>query len=101
MPLGRFHSQPLNQDRPHAILRSMSSVTALPLAESRLSRAVTKWWPDLEIELQPILVREPAGPELSARSDRAILEETLSVVRSLARVEILGATSWSATSLGR
>lgn len=53
------------------------------LPDSTLQRVFEKWWPDLEEKLKGIRLQPAQGAP--KRSDRDILEETLSLVRSLAK----------------
>lgn len=85
-PLGQFQAQPLNQTGMGKIVSTINSALSRPLPTERVEKAMSKWWPDFESEIQKIeqqlsldVVEEPV------RSDRELLEDILDTVRSVAR----------------
>lgn len=55
------------------------------LDKDKLDRAFEKWWPDLETQVEEIMSREPSKEQAQVREDGEILEEILSLTRSIAR----------------
>jgi hypothetical protein len=94
IPLGQFQAQPASEHGLGEIVTSMNATAEAPLTEPMLKKAVAKWWPDLDEELQNI-DRENTKPSTPARAqeepqprtDRDLLEEMLNAVRSLARTD--------------
>jgi hypothetical protein len=85
-PLGQFQAQPLDQAGMGRIVSTINSALPKPLPNERVEKATSKWWPDLEGEIQRIeqqLSQAVAGEP--PRSDRELLEDILNTVRSLAR----------------
>lgn len=88
VPLGQFQAQPASESGLRDVLTSINAAAGSPLNDVRLERAIEKWWPDLESNLQRIEEEHSALASQSgtpARSDRELLEEVLDTVRSLAR----------------
>jgi TIR domain len=83
-PLGHFQAQPASEEGIHAIVRSINAASTPPLAIELLEKSFRKWWPELETNLQAIQDATPAAIG-DTRSERELLEETLDIVRSLAR----------------
>jgi hypothetical protein len=73
---------PLNEDGVFQVLQIVNKYTIQsPLPEDVLKRVFAKWWPDLHGELNQMKV--PEQPGSSGRSPREMLEEILSLVRSI------------------
>lgn len=83
-PLGHFQAQEASEDGIHAIVRAINAACEPPLDSELLERSFTKWWTDLADKLQAIEQATPA-PAGDTRTERELLEETLDVVRGLAR----------------
>ena len=83
IPLGQFQSQPLTEAGVQEVAASLNSLAANRLKEDLLIRAVAKWWPELHTQIEDILSQPGADPRPDTRSDRELIEETLSAVRSL------------------
>lgn len=86
-PLGHFQAQPASEDGIREIVRSVNAACEPPLEDGRLAKSFSKWWPDLAAKLESIEETTPASAE-DARSERDLLEETLDIVRSLARSQV-------------
>lgn len=84
LPLGQFQAQPATREGLEGIVNAINSASPEPLESGLLERAFRKWWPDLEEELRSIEEKH-AAPIEEARTDRELIEETLNVVRGLAR----------------
>lgn len=54
------------------------------LEESVLDRVFEKWWPDLELKVEKIMSSQGVQPDKVLRSDRALLEEVLELLRTKA-----------------
>ena len=80
--------------------------TEKPLKDDVLKRAFNKWWPDLRDELAKMKVPQKQ-PEKSDRPVEGMLDEILTLVRSIDKVtnrqlalsDILSSTRWSAPSV--
>jgi len=83
-PLAQFQAQPLSETGIRKTVRSINSYSTEPLSEESLNRAFVKWWPELDGKLSEAR-STPTSAAPPARSDRAVLEEILDVVRSMAR----------------
>ncbi len=66
------------------IVSSLNFALPRPLAPSQIEKATTKWWPDLEEEIEDINQKLDLndGVEKTTRSDRELLEDILNSVRS-------------------
>lgn len=87
LPLAQFQAQPALQSGIAHIVKSLNTAVDEPLADSRLEKALTKWWPELEETLEQIESKFTGEPnaQTPTRTERDLLEETLNTVRSLAR----------------
>lgn len=85
-PLSHFQTSIANEEDTYKLLKTINKALGdRALSEEQLSRAFTKWWPELEKDLAKI----PASQETSQplRDDRELLEEVLSLARFLAKRE--------------
>jgi DNA-binding CsgD family transcriptional regulator len=87
IPLGQFQAKPATEEGVREIVASLNAASPSPLAEARLDKALTKWWPDLASDLDQL--GEPTSGQSSERTERELLEEVLDTVRALARREPL------------
>jgi hypothetical protein len=72
----------LERDGVFRVLQTVNKYTIQnPLPEEVLRKVFDKWWPDLVVELQKMNV--PEQPGKSSRSQQEMLEEILSLVRSI------------------
>lgn len=93
-PLVQFQATEATKSETFKLLKTINdALEEGRLPESALERVFEKWWPELEERLTRIRVR-PAE-EAPARSDRDILEETLTLVRSLAKGEAEDTVPWN------
>jgi hypothetical protein len=87
-PLGQFQGTEATEKGIGEIVESMNAACPAQRPELQLAKALEKWWPDLEAELQTVreknYPREAATPS-SPRKDREILEEVLHTVRGFAQ----------------
>jgi hypothetical protein len=95
-PLGHFQAQEATEDGVSAIVRSINAACTPPLNDELLEKSFSKWWPDLDAQLKNIEQTTPAPPG-DTRSERELLEETLDIVRGLARADTTSAlwASWA------
>lgn len=82
-PLSMFQASTADRDGTYLLIQSINQQRdeGRAMDELRLNRVFEKWWPDLESELQKI--SELRADTTNRRSDRDILEETLSMVRDI------------------
>jgi hypothetical protein len=83
-PLGHFQAQEATEDGIHAIVRAINAACKPPLDSARLDNAFARWWSDLEPKLTAVEKARPA-PAGDTRTVRDLAEETLDIVRRLAR----------------
>lgn len=100
-PLAMFQATPFTKDDVRKLVEAINTAGAnLSLKESTLARAFDIAWPDLEGTVTKILAENGNVDEAERRTDRAILEEILELVRSaLRRQEFTEAQKLSATEL--
>lgn len=82
-PLGHFQAMSATREDIYTIARSINELCER--SSKDLEKAFEKWWPDLEGQLDAIAKDVPA-PAGDTRTERELLEETLDLVRGLARV---------------
>jgi hypothetical protein len=80
-PLAQFQGVVANREGTFKLLSSLNEARNEPLPEERLRRVFDRWWPDLEARLS--VVPEITTNAAPGRDDRALLEETLGLVREL------------------
>ena len=82
-PLAQFQLTEANKDDTRKLLSTINdALEDNKLTAGDLDESFEKWWPDLEHDLKGI---KPKVSESPKRTDRELLEETLGVVRQLAR----------------
>jgi TIR domain len=93
-PLAQFQSVTADQEGTRLLLESINDARESKMPTDRLSRALKKWWPDLDKQLKSVPTAEtPSSPQ---RTDRALLEEILSLFRSQqARLEMNQKSAWT------
>lgn len=88
-PLGQFQAKLLNRDDLGEVVASMNECCDVRLSAERLRATVEKWWPELEEELEEFEEKRQSGAKVHAAepesSERELLEEVLTSVRSLSR----------------
>lgn len=88
-PLGQFQTQPLTREGMLRVLLSLSLGAQRPMSQGFVEKSLAKWWPDLDSEIKEVQKRLDQGVSLEKppRSDRDLLEDILTSVRSLVRKE--------------
>jgi TIR domain len=86
-PLGHFQAQPATKEGIQTIVQAVNAACESSLDAELLERSFSKWWPELADRLETIENAAPA-PVGDARNERELIEETLELVRSLARGSI-------------
>lgn len=89
-PLGQFQATSAERQDIERLVKSMNSICPDQLAEARVVDAVSVWWPRLEERLIGISSREAPVPTASTRGVKEMVEEILSISRSLQRRSIDG-----------
>ncbi|MCA1606544.1 MAG: toll/interleukin-1 receptor domain-containing protein [Acidobacteria bacterium] len=86
-PLGQFQAQPLAKDGMLRVLLSLNSGAQRTMPQEFIERSLEKWWPDLESEIEKVQREFDQGVSIKnpPRSDRDLLEDILTSVRSLVR----------------
>lgn len=83
-PLVQFQGARANEIDTLMLLKTINrALGAKSLPENNLERVFKKWWPDLRDELSKINTMKSASTP--KRTEREILEETLSLVRQIAK----------------
>ena len=92
-PLAQFQTVTADPEGTLHLLESINEARESKMPADRLDRAFKKWWPDLERQLTSV---PPAGaPAPPQRTDRALLEEVLSLIRSQqSRLEMSQELTW-------
>lgn len=86
VPLGQFQAQPATEAGLHEIVTSLNAACSTALSDELIEKAFQKWWPDLSQELEDIEAKSrPKAVQAPQRSERELIEEVLSTVRSLAQ----------------
>jgi hypothetical protein len=83
-PLAFFNARGANRDGTLTMVRSLNKHLAVPLGEELLESTFEVWWPWLEEALAKIPKPAESDVESSTRSPEDVLEEILSLVRSIA-----------------
>lgn len=92
-PLVQFQATEASKSDTFRLLQTINTALASEgLPEANLQRVFDKWWPDLRAELNKINLE--ATPKKSRRSERELIEETLSLVRQLAKDQQLQTVTW-------
>jgi TIR domain len=86
-PLVQFQAAEANREDTRRLLATINAALGKnALSERSLDRAFATWWPQLEKALATLPPSRPhAARTTSARSERDLLEEVLTLVRDLAR----------------
>lgn len=80
-PLGQFHAKEASKDGLRAVVRSLNDVCSTPVAD--IDEAFEVWWPKLDGHLEQAAVPDADLSDAEPiRSDRDVLEEILTTVRS-------------------
>lgn len=81
-PLGQFQSLPVDRDGIRRLVEDLHRAAETHVSEQEVATLFDALWPQLEREIEEIPSR-PEEREVPKRSDRAILEEIVILVRGL------------------
>jgi len=86
-PLGQFQAQTLTKDGMLRVLLSLNSGAQRTMSQEFIEKSLEKWWPDLGSEIEKVQRNFDQGVSIKnpPRSDRDLLEDILTSVRSLVR----------------
>ncbi|MEX1195300.1 MAG: TIR domain-containing protein, partial [Dehalococcoidia bacterium] len=83
-PLGQFQTETVDEEGISRMLSSVNQALPDPLSDEIVARAATTWWPQLQEDIERIdLNGDDEAVEI--RSEKELLEEVLTSVRSLVR----------------
>lgn len=82
-PLLQFQATPYSKEEVLKFLKSINSETNNPLSDVQLERAFDRCWSELDEKIQEILASNDQDQAPAPRSVQDMVEETLSIVRSL------------------
>lgn len=80
-PLAQFQGVDADEAGTLRLLESLNSARESPMDADRLNRVFQRWWPDLRCRIESIPKNEDTTSQ-PQRSDRALLEEVLELVRT-------------------
>ncbi|WP_434300355.1 TIR domain-containing protein [Corallococcus exiguus] len=83
LPLAQFQGVDADELGTLKLLQSLNGTREALLTDERLKKLFDKWWPDLKLALQA--VPPSRGVPAPKRTDRALLEEILQLVRQQAQ----------------
>lgn len=88
-PLQQFQATSFSEEDVKKLLLAMNeSLKENKLSEAVFTRAFDKWWPDLKSSVDVILSQHgTSAKKKPARSDRDILEEILTILRTTSKTE--------------
>lgn len=84
-PLGQFQAETVDAEGVSRLLSSINQALPNPLSDEVLARAAATWWPQLQERIEAIDLGDPAEEAAEVRTERELLEEVLTTVRSLVR----------------
>ncbi|MBQ0960534.1 TIR domain-containing protein [Ideonella sp. 4Y11] len=82
-PLLQFQATPYSRDEVFKFMKVVNAETATPLTEVQLERAFDRCWNELDDNIQSILSSKSPDLTPAPRSLQDMVEETLSIVRSI------------------
>jgi len=82
-PLLQFQATPYSRDEVLKFMKAVNADISVPLDEVKLTRAFDRCWDELDQKIQTILATEVQGQSPPLRSLQDMVEETLSIVRSI------------------
>lgn len=89
LPLSSFQLTDTTREDVMRLIKAINAATSAPLPEERVARQVARWWPDLQERLNaippPSTDSADAALTQPGRSEKAMLEELLGLVRDLGR----------------
>ena len=81
-PLQQFQATVFSEEEMLKLMRAINAKLGdQALTDARLERQFSRWWPELEKQINSILEQQIAPSEKPARSNRELLEEILTIVR--------------------
>lgn len=99
-PLAQFQLTSYERGDVLKMVQTINNLAPDPLERTRLTTVFERFWPDLQAALAPLLAADEVieeDPAFLGRSDPAILEELLDLVRSQQRTfnSVLGDERWT------
>lgn len=83
-PLVQFQTTPFSKSEIKKLVKTINDSSGEnKLSDSVLDNVFDKWWPDLEKDVQEIIENHESVEGKTIRDDRDILEEMLTLIRSL------------------
>jgi len=95
-PLLQFQATPYSRDEVLKFMKAVNADISTPLDEVKLTRAFDRCWDELDQKIQTILAAEVHEQSPPLRSLQDMVEETLSIVRSINQNPALPADDESA-----
>jgi hypothetical protein len=83
LPLNMFRAETLDQTGTASLLASLNAATPDPMPEGTVASLAEKWWPDLEAAISELKLDDSRKSAPAARTDRELLEELVTMVRSM------------------
>jgi len=84
-PLLQFQATPYSEEEVFKFMKAVNADTKTPLDEVKLSRAFNRCWSELDEKIQRILDAEVEDESPPPRTMQDMVEETLSIVRSISQ----------------
>jgi hypothetical protein len=82
-PLASFQMAQGEKEDTSRLIQSVNKAKDRPLDDGLLATSFDRWWPDFEKDIREIGAEQPAGPQRAKRSQQEVLEEILTIVRTL------------------
>lgn len=87
-PLQQFQATVFSEEDMLKLMKAINAkLDTRPIAEDRLTRQFTLYWPRLQDNINAILSTQKKTPKKQTRSDRELIEEILTIVREGQRQE--------------
>ena len=87
-PLQQFQVTVFSEEDMFKLMKAINAkLDTRPIAEDRLTRQFTLYWPRLQDNINAILSTQKKTPKKQTRSDRELIEEILTIVREGQRQE--------------
>lgn len=85
-PLSQFNAARLNKEEVHKLLHTINKSLDVPLNTDVINQSFEMWWPQLDEKLKSVPKIE--AKKVNKRTDRDILEEVLTLLRSQQKLRI-------------
>lgn len=82
-PLLQFQATPYSKEEVFKFMKTVNSKTSVPLTDVQLARAFNRCWNELDEKIQAVLSSDSQGQAVVPRSQKDMLEEMLSIVRTI------------------